>query len=458
MKGLTILLSSLIILSLSGCNRGGTATTAGSAQYSFTTIQTGSVEQTISATGSLKPTATVVVRAPVSGTLEQVYVDYNTPVARGQRLAQVNTATLQSNVERQQLAVAQAERRLQQAQEALAEQSTLYSRNLVAKSAVTTAQNTVDDAQTTLDTANTDLSTAKANLAAATITSPIDGIVLVRSVSTGDSVSGGSSSQGTALFTLAQNLTEMQIEASVGETDIASIYVGQAVRFTIEAIPGETFQGTVLNRYLMPSQTNFGSGSVNTYTIIISADNSEEKMYPNMTCSLTFIVEQNSGVLVVNASALRYSPSWMTDAQITAAQTSAANAGNAPSAGTTQDAATARSGSAPSSGNSNGNSGGIGGLISDFTNSATSSAARSMGGGNTMNRNFGGWGGGNSGENTGTTWTTRYLWYLDDYNNLTCLAVQAGTSNGSQTMIQALPNSSISLEGMQVVASERVSR
>jgi HlyD family secretion protein len=174
--------------------------------------------------------------------------------------------------------------------------------------------------KTTLDNQAADLAVAEANLKVieteinqyAYITSPIDGIVLDRNINIGDTVVDSSSNNSTSIFTIAENLREMQIEASVGELDVTSITKGQQVRFTLESLPGRRFSGVVDNLRMVPVVSN----NVVSYTVIINVENRDGSLMPGMTCAVEFIVERSENVLMVANAALRYQPTHLSAEQI----------------------------------------------------------------------------------------------------------------------------------------------
>jgi HlyD family secretion protein len=249
----------------------------------------------------------------MNGNVEKIYVDYNDTVRAGDILAELNTDMLKLKREQQLPALkkARANYELQliyhQSQEALARQ------NFISKYEL-------KNSLTTLENLEADLRIAEANLKSieteinqyAYITSPIDGIVLERNVNVGDTVVESSSSNSTSVFTLAENLREMQIEASVGQLDVVSLYRGQAVRFTLESFPGRGFTGTVGNIRMVPVATN----NAVSYTVIIGVENRDGVLMPGLTCAVNFIVEKSEDVLLVSNAALRYQPSTLSAEQI----------------------------------------------------------------------------------------------------------------------------------------------
>jgi HlyD family secretion protein len=281
--------------------------------YEFTVIRRGTLERTASASGTVNPVASINVLSRMNGKVEKVYVDYNDTVKTGDILAELNTDILKLKREQQQASFTKARANYELELINYQGQETLAQKNLISEYELKTSL-------TTLENLEADLKVAEANLKAieteinqyAFITSPIDGIVLDRSVNVGDTVVESSSSNAASIFTLAENLRDMQIEASVGQLDVASLYRGQAVRFTLESLSGCTFTGTVETIRMVPVVSN----NVVSYTVIIGVENSDGLLLPGMTCAVNFIVEQSENALLVPNAALRYQPSTLSAEQI----------------------------------------------------------------------------------------------------------------------------------------------
>ena len=298
-----------IIAFFSSCSGNGSAT----ATYEYSNIRRGTIERTVSSSGTINPVATVRVLPQMSGKVEAVFVDYNDTVTRGQILARLNTdvLTLQRDQQTATVQSARANYELQlmnfQTQEALAE------RNLISDYELRQSRTSLDNSAASLATAEANLRTTETEINQyAYITSPITGIVLDRNINIGDTVVGGSSSNAATMFTIAENLTEMQIEATVGELDISSITRGQDVRFTLESLPGRRFNGSVENVRMVPVT----SGGMVSYTVLISAQNRDGSLMPGMTCAVEFIVERNEDILLIANAALRYQPTTLNADQL----------------------------------------------------------------------------------------------------------------------------------------------
>ena len=281
--------------------------------YEFTQINRGAIERTISSTGTLHPVAIVRVLPRMSGKVEVIHVDFNSIVSRGEILAELNTDVLRLRREQQMAQVIRARANYELQVLNFENQRMLAERNLI-------SDFDFRNSQTTLDIMRAELAATEASLLAieieinqyAFITSPIDGIILDRTINVGDTVVDSSSSNSPAIFTVAENLEEMQIESWVGEMDIASIHEGQDVRFTLESLPGRVFMGTVESKRLMPSVQD----NVVSYKVIISAGNREGLLLPGMTCSIEIIEERVENIFVVPNAALRYQPTHLSAQEI----------------------------------------------------------------------------------------------------------------------------------------------
>jgi HlyD family secretion protein len=306
--GLVLALSSRSFVSLESA--------APAPSYSLGTVKRGDLNLSVSATGTLSPLITVQVGSQVSGTLEEVYVDFNSKVKKGQVIAQIEpslfkakVAQEQANYESTQAASEKAWVTVQDAKRKLERAKQLRSRNMMAESEVDAAQFEYNAAVVehkvqvaAASQAQASLEQAKLNLAHTTIYAPIDGVVLSRDVDIGQTVAA--SLQAPTLFTIAQNLQRMQIETDVDEAFIGMIREGQPVRFTVFAYPKEVFTGQLVQIRLNPKVES----DVVLYNCIIQVDNSDLKLKPGMTATVTIEVDQRKDILKVPNSALRYVP------------------------------------------------------------------------------------------------------------------------------------------------------
>lgn len=262
----------------------------------------GNISNTVTATGTLEAITTVEVGTQVSGVIEKIYVDFNSQVKKGQLLAQIDETTLKSQVDQGQASVDQAEAELEYQKSTFERTKALHEKNLIAQSDYDLAQYNYKQAIATLKNAKSELDKAKRNLSYATIYSPIDGIILERAVDEGQTVAASFSTP--ELFTIANDLTQMQVEANVDEADIGQVKLGQRVEFTVDAYPEQKFNGEVTQIRLQPVE----SSNVITYTVIINAPNPDKKLMPGMTANITIMVNEKNDILVVPGKALRFSP------------------------------------------------------------------------------------------------------------------------------------------------------
>ena len=259
------------------------------------------VENTVTATGTIEPVETVEVGTQVSGKVEKIYVDYNDVVKKGQLMAELDKQTLNQSLSRAKASLTSAESQLNYAKLTYERTKQLYESNAATLAAYQEAQNTYTQAQMSKKNAQASYDQARVDLAYAEIYSPIDGIVLDRAVEVGQTVAASFSTP--TLFTLANDLTKMQVEADVDEADIGQVKVGQRVTFTVDAYMDDVFEGTVNQIRMKPTTTS----NVVTYTVIIEAPNPDQKLFPGMTASVTIVTEEETG-LAVPAEAFNFTP------------------------------------------------------------------------------------------------------------------------------------------------------
>lgn len=259
------------------------------------------VENTVTATGTIEPVETVEVGTQVSGKVEKIYVDFNDVVKKGQLMAELDKQTLNQSLSRAKASLTSAESQLNYAKLTYERTKQLYEANAATLAAYQEAQNSYTQAQMSKKNAQASYDQARVDLAYAEIYSPIDGIVLDRAVEVGQTVAASFSTP--TLFTLANDLTKMQVEADVDEADIGQVKAGQRVTFTVDAYMNETFNGTVNQIRMKPTTTS----NVVTYTVIIEAPNPDQKLFPGMTASVTIVTEEETG-LAVPAEAFNFTP------------------------------------------------------------------------------------------------------------------------------------------------------
>lgn len=284
--------------------------------YKTEKIEKGDIQLAVTATGTVNAVVNVQVGTQVSGTISEIFVDYNSLVKRGQLLAQIDPANFESQVSQAKANLSSAEANHRKAQvvhadyvRTLARNKALMKKDFVSQSDVDTAQTNADSASAQVDAAKAQveqmkaaLKVAETNLGYTRILSPVDGTVISRSVDVGQTVAA--SYQTPTLFTIAQDLREMQIDTSVDEADIGKIKNQQNVEFTIDAYPEMTFKGVVSEVRNSPTTVS----NVVTYDVIVKVDNLELKLKPGMTANVTIIIEEKKGVLRVPDSALRFKP------------------------------------------------------------------------------------------------------------------------------------------------------
>ncbi|MDR2804147.1 MAG: efflux RND transporter periplasmic adaptor subunit [Dysgonamonadaceae bacterium] len=271
-------------------------------QLNTAQVKEETVENTVTATGYVQPVDQVEVGTQVSGVIEKIFVDYNSQVKKGQLLAEIDKSTLSERLVQAQASLTSAESDLKYAQQNFDRVKQLYDVKAATEVAYEEAVNRLAQGETALANAKANLHQAQVNLSYAEIYSPIDGIILDRSVEQGQTVAASFNTP--TLFTIANDLTKMQVEADVDEADIGRVRLGQRVRFSVDAYSEDTFGGVVDQIRLQPTVTN----NVVTYTVIIQAPNPDEKLYPGMTANITIVTESETG-LVVPAEALYFGPS-----------------------------------------------------------------------------------------------------------------------------------------------------
>lgn len=270
----------------------------------------------ITATGTIEPVNEVTVGTQVSGIVSKLYVDYNSVVKKGQIIAELDKSNLTSQLNTAKASLSQAEASLKSAESDLAYQKAnynrykaLYKKGLIsandyesARLSYQTSLQTVATRKDQIASAKEEVQRAQTNLGYATITSPIDGIVVSKSVEEGQTVNANMSTPD--LFTIAQDLTNMQVVADVDEADIGDVKKGERVTFTVDAYPNDTFEGTVTQVRLEATTTN----NVVTYEVVISAPNADLKLKPGLTANVVIYTQESNGVLSVPSKALRYTP------------------------------------------------------------------------------------------------------------------------------------------------------
>ena len=284
------------LLSVHSCRKGSTYI------YETAKVTKGSIVNTVTATGTLEAITSVVVGTQVSGIVEKLYVDFNSPVKKGTILAELDKTALRSSVQ-QALATLDNSKAEMEYQASNYERSkALWEKNLIAKADFDQAKYNYDRSVATLKNSQAQYDKAIVQLGYATIYSPIDGVVMNRAVDEGQTVAASFNTP--EIFTIAQDLTQMQVEADIDETDIGQVKTGQRVEFDVDAYAGEIFSGTVEQIRLSPVTTS----TVVTYTVIINAPNPDQKLLPGMTANIVIYAEEVKDVLIVPYKAVKFTP------------------------------------------------------------------------------------------------------------------------------------------------------
>ena len=264
--------------------------------------QYGYIGNSVTATGTIQPVDTVVVGAQVSGVVKAVYADYNNPVKPGQLLAKVDPSIIMAQIDQAKATLANARSNLEFQQQNFSRQQQLYNLGAISKANYQVAVNQNNSAKAVVANAYAQLKLAQRNLYYTNIYSPINGVVLNKNISAGQTIA--SSFSAPTLFVIAKDLSKIRVNAQVDEADIGGVKTGQHATFTVDAFPDDTFYGTVQKIYLHPSV----SANVVTYPTLIDIDNTDRKLRPGMTASITIYTMEDSNALLIPAKALNFKP------------------------------------------------------------------------------------------------------------------------------------------------------
>ena len=274
------------------------------AKVSFTTakVEKTNIQNSITATGTIEPVTSVTVGTQVSGIVSHLYVDYNSVVKKGQIIAELDKTNLTSELNTARANLSSAQSSLDYELNNYNRYKTLYDKGLVSADEFETAKLSYLKAKEQVTTARESVQKAQTNLGYATITSPIDGVVLSKSVEEGQTVAASFNTP--ELFTIAQDLTDMRVIADIDEADIGGVQEGQRVTFTVDAFPDDLFEGQVTQvRQQATTESN-----VVTYEVVISAPNNDLKLKPGLTANVTIFTLEKNDVLAVPSKALRFMP------------------------------------------------------------------------------------------------------------------------------------------------------
>jgi HlyD family secretion protein len=392
----------------------------GDTTYRTGKVERGNVEQTVSATGALSAVKTVQVGTQVSGLLTGIFADFNDRVTKGQLLARIDPTLAQQAVRDAQAQLERAQAQLNQAQQEYNRNAPLARDKFISASEFGTVQVNLSVAQAAVKSAQVTLDRARQNLTYTNIYAPISGVVVERNVDVGQTVAASLSAP--TLFLIAQDLSQMQILASVDESDISSIKEGQPVKFTVQSYAGRTFTGTVQQVRLQSTTTD----NVVSYTAVVTLSNADGKLLPGMTATVEFVTGSATNVLTVPNAALRFRPS----AEELAASGLPATAGTDTTRRQRGAGATTATGGAAAGAAGQGGAGGRG-------------AGGAQAGGAARTRRAGGGGAGGAGS-IGTIWT------LSADKTLKPVRVRVGLADTQRTQVTPLGGATLA-EGTDVV-------
>src|SRR5205809_4967947 len=276
--------------------------TSGAATYQSANVTRGQITQAVTATGTLNPVVNVQVGSQVSGNISKLFADFNSQVKAGQVVAQIDPALFQATVTQTEGDLASAQAALELAKVNATRTEQLFKQKISSQQDLDQAMANLHQAEANVKIKQGALDKAKADLDHCTITSPIDGVVISRSVDVGQTVAA--SLQAPVIFQIANDLTKMQIDSNVAEADVGVVAVGQAVDFTVDAFPARTFHGRVVQVRNAPITVQ----NVVDYDTVISVSNPDLKLKPGMTANVSVMIAHRDDVLQIKNAALRYRP------------------------------------------------------------------------------------------------------------------------------------------------------
>lgn len=285
-----------IVWSIGGSNR------TYAVSFEQTTVDVNDICSGITATGTIEPVTQVEVGTQVSGIINKIYVDYNSVVRKGDIIAELDRTNLISELSSAENSMKSAQAEYEYQKKNMERMKTLYDKGLISRDEYETADLAFQKARNSYDTSKFGVEKARTNLGYATITSPIDGVVLSKAIEEGQTVA--SSYNTPTLFTIAADLTDMRLIADIDEADIGSVKEGQRCTYTVDAFPNDTFEGYVTQVRQEPTTTS----NVVTYEVVISAENPHLKLKPGLTANVTVYTLERRGVNAVSSKALRFNP------------------------------------------------------------------------------------------------------------------------------------------------------
>jgi len=289
----TVLIISILFMLLIGCKGDGPS-------YRTESASRGDIQQSVTATGTVNAVTTVLVGTQVSGTIKSLFADFNSRVKKGQLIALIDPEMFEAQVAQAKANVEKADTTLRDADRTFKRNKELFARNLVPRSDLVTAETNFDSAKSSMEQAKAAFKVADTNLRYTRILSPVDGVVISRNVDIGQTVAA--SFQTPTLFTIAQDLTKMQIDTNIAESDIGIVNLGQDVEFTVDAYPDTTFKGKVWQKRQAPITVQ----NVVTYDVVIQVDNRDLRLMPGMTANVSVIITTKHDVIRITNAAMRF--------------------------------------------------------------------------------------------------------------------------------------------------------
>ncbi|MDE7150306.1 MAG: efflux RND transporter periplasmic adaptor subunit, partial [Bacteroidales bacterium] len=274
----------------------------GQAALETARIERGRMENSVTATGTVEPITQVEVGTQVSGIIDKIFVDYNSRVTANQVIAELDRTVLEQELNSAQSDVNSTKNEFEYQEKNFKRIKSLYEKNMISQSSYDEAEYNYNRCKNSYDKAKASYKKAQTNLGYATIYSPIDGVVVSRAVDVGQTVAASFSTP--TLFTIANNLVDMQVIADVDEADIGQVAEGMAVQFTVDAFPDDIFRGEVISVRIEPITTN----NVVTYEVVINAPNPQEKLKPGMTANVSIYAMRKNNVLLLPLKATRFMP------------------------------------------------------------------------------------------------------------------------------------------------------
>ena len=303
-KKIILLIAVIVVIAAIGTWLLGSSSTKRKVTYATATVSKGEISESVTATGTIEPVTEVEVGTQVSGIIDKIYVDYNSVVTKGELIAEMDRVTLLTEVESQKATYNGAKAEYEYQKKNYERNKGLHEKQLISDTDYELSLYNYEKAKSTYESCKATLAKAERNLAYATITSPIDGVVISKDVEEGQTVASGFETP--TLFTIAADLTQMQVVADVDEADIGGVEEGQRVTFTVDAYPNDVFEGKVTQIRLgddssSSSTSTTSSSTVVTYEVVISAPNPDLKLKPRLTANVTIYTRRTLRTLTCSA-------------------------------------------------------------------------------------------------------------------------------------------------------------